>query len=497
MAHGRELVAQGADLLDVGGESTRPGRGAAEPGGGAAPRPPRRRGAERPGARCRSTRCAPRSPPRRSMPAPPSSTTSAAGSPTPRWPRWSRERGGAVRRHALARAQPRRCRTAAHYDDVVADVRARAGRAGRGAASPPGCGRSRRARPRLRASPSAPSTTGRCSRRLDEVVALGHRARRRHVAQDASSAPWAAPPTTEPGRRWSATSSPRPRPCTSPGTASGACGCTTSSATVDALDVVEALRRHVGSRARERRRPATASGCPGVRGRGFHGVFEHERREGQEFVVDVELAVDLAPAGASDDLADTVNYGEIGAAALARIEGEPYDLIERLAELVAPGRPRARRGRRGHRHGAQAAGAGGGAVRRRHGHGDPSPRPRCPSSSPSGRTCPAAGSDPQDTAPGRARGARASTRTSPVVAVVRAARHRAGRRARAARLRQRRRHGPHRAVAHVAAARAARHRGGVRPPPRGAVGRAHPRPRPRAVRRPGIRHRRHLRRCRG
>ena len=73
----------------------------------------------------------------------------------------------------------------------------------------------------------------------------------------------------------------------------------------------------------------------GVRGRGFHGVFEHERREGQEFVVDVELAVDLAPAGASDDLGDTVNYGEIGAAVLARIEGEPHDLIERLAELVA------------------------------------------------------------------------------------------------------------------------------------------------------------------
>ena len=73
----------------------------------------------------------------------------------------------------------------------------------------------------------------------------------------------------------------------------------------------------------------------GVRGRGHHGVFEHERREGQEFVVDVELAVDLSAAGATDDLADTVDYGAIGAAALARIEGEPHDLIERLAELVA------------------------------------------------------------------------------------------------------------------------------------------------------------------
>ena len=73
----------------------------------------------------------------------------------------------------------------------------------------------------------------------------------------------------------------------------------------------------------------------GVRGRGFHGVFDHERREGQEFVVDVELAVDLGPAGASDELTDTVNYGEIGAAVLARIEGTPHDPIERLAELVA------------------------------------------------------------------------------------------------------------------------------------------------------------------
>lgn len=73
----------------------------------------------------------------------------------------------------------------------------------------------------------------------------------------------------------------------------------------------------------------------GVRGRGHHGVFEHERRDGQDFVVDVALSVDLAPAGASDDLADTVNYGEVGAAALARIEGEPFDLIERLAHVIA------------------------------------------------------------------------------------------------------------------------------------------------------------------
>ncbi|MGL4744073.1 MAG: 2-amino-4-hydroxy-6-hydroxymethyldihydropteridine diphosphokinase [Dermatophilaceae bacterium] len=73
----------------------------------------------------------------------------------------------------------------------------------------------------------------------------------------------------------------------------------------------------------------------GIRGRGFHGVFEVERREGQEFVVDVELALDLAAAGASDDLGETVDYGAVASSVLARIEGQPYDLIERLAEVVA------------------------------------------------------------------------------------------------------------------------------------------------------------------
>ncbi len=73
----------------------------------------------------------------------------------------------------------------------------------------------------------------------------------------------------------------------------------------------------------------------GVRARGFHGVLEHERRDGQDFVVDVELEVDLGRAGASDDLGHTVSYADVAAEVVARIEGEPYDLIERLAEVVA------------------------------------------------------------------------------------------------------------------------------------------------------------------
>jgi len=73
----------------------------------------------------------------------------------------------------------------------------------------------------------------------------------------------------------------------------------------------------------------------GLRARGRHGWFEFETLEGQEFVVDVDLNVDTAPAAASDDLADTVDYGGIGRAVIAVVEGEPVRLIETLAQRVA------------------------------------------------------------------------------------------------------------------------------------------------------------------
>ena len=73
----------------------------------------------------------------------------------------------------------------------------------------------------------------------------------------------------------------------------------------------------------------------GLRATGFHGVFDHERRDGQEFVVDLVLGVDTRPAAASDDLADTVDYGQIAQRVHARITGEPVDLIETLAERIA------------------------------------------------------------------------------------------------------------------------------------------------------------------
>ena len=73
----------------------------------------------------------------------------------------------------------------------------------------------------------------------------------------------------------------------------------------------------------------------GVRVRAHHGVFEFEREEGQEFVIDVSVAVDLAAAASGDDLARTVHYGELAEAVVASVERDPVDLIETLAERVA------------------------------------------------------------------------------------------------------------------------------------------------------------------
>ena len=73
----------------------------------------------------------------------------------------------------------------------------------------------------------------------------------------------------------------------------------------------------------------------GLRATGHHGVFEFERRDGQEFVVDVVLHVDVRAAAASDHLSHTVHYGELAERVHAVITGEPVDLIETLAERVA------------------------------------------------------------------------------------------------------------------------------------------------------------------
>jgi dihydroneopterin aldolase len=73
----------------------------------------------------------------------------------------------------------------------------------------------------------------------------------------------------------------------------------------------------------------------GIECYGHHGVFEHEKREGQTFVVDLTLGVDTAPAAATDDLRDTVDYGSLVASVKQAVEADPVDLIETLAQRLA------------------------------------------------------------------------------------------------------------------------------------------------------------------
>jgi dihydroneopterin aldolase len=73
----------------------------------------------------------------------------------------------------------------------------------------------------------------------------------------------------------------------------------------------------------------------GLRARGHHGVYDFERAAGQEFTVDAVLELDLAPAATSDDVADTVHYGELAGRLVAVIEGDPVNLIETLAQRLA------------------------------------------------------------------------------------------------------------------------------------------------------------------
>jgi dihydroneopterin aldolase len=73
----------------------------------------------------------------------------------------------------------------------------------------------------------------------------------------------------------------------------------------------------------------------GLRVAGRHGVFDFERADGQEFVIDAVLWLDTRAAAAADDLSGTVDYGAV-ADRLARIVGgEPVALIETLADRLA------------------------------------------------------------------------------------------------------------------------------------------------------------------
>ena len=73
----------------------------------------------------------------------------------------------------------------------------------------------------------------------------------------------------------------------------------------------------------------------GLRVRGFHGVFDSERRDGQDFVVDAVLELSTVEAAVGDDLTGTVDYGALAQALADVIAGEPVNLLETLAARLA------------------------------------------------------------------------------------------------------------------------------------------------------------------
>jgi dihydroneopterin aldolase len=73
----------------------------------------------------------------------------------------------------------------------------------------------------------------------------------------------------------------------------------------------------------------------GIRSRGHHGVLAEEKRDGQEFVVDVVLGMDTRAAAASDDLEATVDYSAVAKDVVAVVSTGALDLIETLAQRIA------------------------------------------------------------------------------------------------------------------------------------------------------------------
>ena len=75
----------------------------------------------------------------------------------------------------------------------------------------------------------------------------------------------------------------------------------------------------------------------GLRVFGRHGVFDFETQQGQDFVVDITAWLDLTAAARSDDVADTLHYGELAEFAASVVGGPPRKLIETVAAEIADG----------------------------------------------------------------------------------------------------------------------------------------------------------------
>jgi dihydroneopterin aldolase len=68
---------------------------------------------------------------------------------------------------------------------------------------------------------------------------------------------------------------------------------------------------------------------------GVHGVLPEEQTRAQPFEVDLDVETDLAPAGRSDRVEDTIDYGALAERATAVVSGQHFQLLERLAERIA------------------------------------------------------------------------------------------------------------------------------------------------------------------
>ncbi|MCY3911283.1 MAG: dihydroneopterin aldolase [bacterium] len=73
----------------------------------------------------------------------------------------------------------------------------------------------------------------------------------------------------------------------------------------------------------------------GLRVTALCGALPEERNRPQPFELDIEIGADLAPAGHSDDLGDTIDYGAVCADVAAAAEGEQFTLMEAMAQRVA------------------------------------------------------------------------------------------------------------------------------------------------------------------
>ncbi len=73
----------------------------------------------------------------------------------------------------------------------------------------------------------------------------------------------------------------------------------------------------------------------GLKAFGYHGVFSEEKRQGQEFIVDLVCWLDLRPAAETDDLQHTINYADLAELAYQVLTGPSFDLIEAVAGRIA------------------------------------------------------------------------------------------------------------------------------------------------------------------